>query len=148
MVAQKEDSKKTSQIYWAGAYIAFGIPFLGLELLGILNGVSPANADLQNNMRLIILLLHLAGGLVGGYLVTMRSSVGWLQGGIVTGVMAYVLEEIVHTVLYGWRAIGDQFTMFALLLGSVIGAMVYEYIDSKNMVKINAKKTDEEENEG
>jgi hypothetical protein len=145
MVAQKEESKATSQIYWAGAFIAFGIPFLWLELLGLIYGVSPANTDLQSNMRLLIILFNLIGGFSGGYLVTMKSTVGWLQGGIVTGVMAYVLLEIVHAVLYGLGVVGDQFTMFALLLGSLIGAYSYEYTDLKNLINIGAKKNSDAE---
>lgn len=125
MAVQKEQ-KTTSKIYWAGAYIAFGVPFLGLELLGVLYQVSPNNADLQLNLRFIILFLHIAGGLVGGFLVVLKSSIDWRQGGLVTGVMAYVLEQIVHTVLYGWNSVGDGFTMAALILGSVIGAFISE----------------------
>lgn len=125
--------KETSRYYWAGAYIAFGVSFLGIELLALLNGVSPMDPEFQARTRLIIIMIHLTAGLSGGYLVNLRSSVGWMQGGIVTGVMAYVLEQIVHTVLYGLNAVGDQYTMFALIGGSILGALLLE--NTKNKMK-------------
>jgi len=139
------EPKESSRYYWAGAYIAFGVSFIGLELLGLLNGVSPNDLEFQSNLRFIILMLHLTGGLSGGFLVNLRSSVGWLQGGLVTGVMAYVLEQIVHTVLYGWGGIGDEYTMFALIGGSVLGALLLEYTDLKD--KLKKTKDNEEESE-
>lgn len=137
--------KESSRYYWAGAYIAFGVSFIGLELLGVLNGVSPSDAEFQSSLRFIIIILHLTGGLSGGFLVNLRSSVGWLQGGIVTGVMAYVLEQIVHTVLYGWGTVGDEFTMFALIGGSLIGSFLLENTDLKNRLKIRTDKKEENE---
>ena len=131
MAAQKEQ-KTMSKIYWAGAYIAFGVPFLGLELLGILYRISPDNIDLQQNLRFIILILHIVGGLSGGFSVVLKSSVDWRQGGLVTGVMAYVVEQIVHTVLYGWGSVGDVFTMTALILSSILGAFISEKRLNKN----------------
>jgi hypothetical protein len=44
----------------------------------------------------------------------------------VTGVLAYIIIQIVHTVLYGWGAIGDAYTMIALIGGSVAGSTIYD----------------------
>ena len=131
MGAQEEQQSTSSNIYWSGAFIAFGIPFLGIEALGLLYGVSPSNSDLLYNYQYVIIFLHVIGGMIGGFLVTQRSSVGWTQGGIVTGVMAYVLEQIVHTVLYGWGVIGNNFTMAGMILGSIIGAFIADYLDKR-----------------
>ena len=125
------EPKETSRYYWAGACIAFGVSFIGIELLALLNGVSPADQEFQTKMRVLMIMIHLTAGLSGGYLVNLRSKVGWLQGGIVTGVMAYVLEQIVHTVLYNWGTVGDQYTMFALIGGSLLGSIALEYNKSK-----------------
>ena len=141
----KTEPKETSRYYWAGAYIAFGVSFLGIELLALLNGVSPADTELQSRMRLIIILIHLVGGLAGGFLVNLRSTVGWLQGGIVTGVMAYVLEQVIHTVLYGWGAIGDDITMYALIGGSIVGALALEFTDIKKKREKTVEKGEEKE---
>jgi hypothetical protein len=131
MGAQKDQKRINSNIYWSGAFIAFGIPFLGIEILGLFYGVSPSNSVLLQSYRFVILFLHIMGGMVGGYLVAQRSTVGWQQGGIVTGVMAYVLEQVVHTVLYGWNVIGDNFTMAGMILGSVLGAFIAEYMTNR-----------------
>ena len=138
MATQKE--KTMPRIYWAGAYIAFGVPFLGLELLGILYRISPDNGDFQQNLRIIILILHIIGGLSGGFSVVLKSSVDWRQGGLVTGVMAYVVEQIVHTALYGWGSVGDVFTMTALISSSVLGAFISEKRLNKNKDKIPTSK--------
>jgi len=141
----KTEPKETSRYYWAGAYIAFGVSFLGIELLALLNGVSPADTELQSRMRIIIILIYLAGGLAGGFLVNLRSTVGWLQGGIVTGVMAYVLEQVIHTVLYGWGAIGDDITMYALIGGSIVGALALEFTDIKKKREKTVENGEEKE---
>ena len=143
----KTEPKETSRYYWAGAYIAFGVSFLGIELLALLNGVSPADTELQSRMRIIIILIHLTGGLAGGFLVNLRSTVGWLQGGIVTGVMAYVLEQVIHTVLYGWGAIGDDITMYALIGGSIVGALALEFTDIKKKQMKTVENGEEKEDD-
>ena len=120
MVAHEEENKTSSQIYWAGAFIAFGVSFLGI-------------------------ILNIVGGFAGGYLVTMKSTFGWVQGGIVTGVMAIVLLFVFQGVLYGLGVIGDQLTMFVMLLGSVLGAFSYEHTDLRNIIKIGADKMVEPE---
>ncbi len=130
MGAQKE-KRISSNVYWSGAFIAFGVPFLGIEALGLLYGVSPSNPVLLESYRTVILFLHIMGGMIGGYLVTQKSTIGWTQGGIVTGVMAYVIEQVVHTVLYGWNVIGDNFTMAGMILGSIVGALISDYLDRR-----------------
>ena len=131
MGEEKEQRSVSSNIYWSGAFIAFGIPFLGIEALGLIYGVSPSNSLLLHSYQSVIIFLYVIGGMLGGYLVTQRSSVGWTQGGIVTGVMAYVLDQVVHSVLYGWNVIGDNFTMAGLILGSILGAFIADYLDKR-----------------
>jgi len=118
--------KKPSRLYFAGAYVSFGIAFIGVELLSLIYGVSPADPELQANLSIVIVGLHLLGGIVGGFLVAKRSQGDRLQSGTVTGVLAYVIEQIVHAVLYGWGAVGDVYTMLALIGGSVAGAVSYD----------------------
>lgn len=128
-----EDQKKqNSRIYWAGAYISFGVSFTLLELLAFIYNVTPANDAFQQRFRLLIIIIYLSSGLIGGFLVVAKSEVSWGQGGIVSGVMAYVIEQVVHAVLYGWNSVGDVATMFALIGGSLLGAAIYEYTNIKN----------------
>ena len=110
MGEEKEQRSVSSNIYWSGAFIAFGIPFLGIEALGLIYGVSPSNSLLLHSYQSVIIFLYVIGGMLGGYLVTQRSSVGWTQGGIVTG---------------------DNFTMAGLILGSILGAFIADYLDKR-----------------
>jgi len=125
MVAQKEP-EKPRRIYFAGAYIAFGIVFLGVEFLGLIFGVSPADPGLQANLHVVIIGFYLLGGIVSGFLVAKRSQGDRMQAGTVTGVLAYIILQVVHAVLYGWGSIGDVYTMIALIGGSVAGSMIYD----------------------
>lgn len=136
-----EDQKKqNSKIYWAGAYISFGISFIALEILAVIFNVTPANFAFQERFRLLIVIIYICAGLIGGFLVAAKSNVSWQQGGIVSGVMAYVIEQIVHAVLYGWNSVGDVFTMFALIGGSILGAAIYEYTDIINYPTLRSLK--------
>jgi putative membrane protein (TIGR04086 family) len=118
--------KKPSRMYFAGAYVTFGIAFVGVEVLSFLYGVSPADPDFQGNLSVVIVGLHLLGGVVGGFLVAKRSPGDRLQAGTLTGVVAYIIEEVVHAVLYGWGVVGDAYTMLALIGGSIVGALGYD----------------------
>ena len=125
MAAQKEP-EKPRRIYFAGAYIAFGIVFLGIEFLGLIFGVSPADPGLQADLRVVIIGLHLLGGIVSSFLVAKRSQGDRIQAGTVTGVLAYIILQVVHATLYGWGSIGDVYTMIALIGGSVAGSTIYD----------------------
>ena len=118
--------KKPSRMYFAGAYVSFGIAFIGVELLALIYGVSPANPELQANLSILIVGIHLLGGVVGGFLMAKRSQGDRLQSGTVTGVLAYIIEQIVHATLYGWGAVGNVYTMLALIGGSMAGAVSYD----------------------
>jgi len=118
--------KKPPRMYFAGAYIVFGIAFIGNEVLALIYGVSPADPLFQANLSIVIVGLHLLGGVVGGFLVAKRSPGDRLQAGTVTGVVAYIIEEVVLAVLYGWGVVGDVYTMLALIGGSMAGALSYD----------------------
>jgi len=132
------------RIIFAGANIAFGISFIGLELLGLINGVSPADPDLQANMSLLIVGINLLGGYAGGYLVAKNAPGDALQQGTLTGVLAYIIQQIVHATLYGWGAIGNAFTTLALIGGAVAGAVLLDS-QMKRHAKIKAASQDQRE---
>jgi hypothetical protein len=143
MAAQKEP-EKPRRIYFASAYIAFGIAFLGVEFLGLIFGVSPADPVLQANLHVVIIGFYLLGGIVSGFLVAKRSQGDRIQAGTVTGVLAYIILQVVHAVLYGWGSIGDVYTMIALIGGSVAGSMIYDS-QARRLAKARdvARSTDE-----
>jgi FtsH-binding integral membrane protein len=148
MAAQNEP-EKPRRIYFAGAYIAFGIAFLGVEFLGLIFGVSPADQGLQANLHVVIIGFYLLGGIVSGFLVAKRSQGDRIQAGTVTGVLAYIILQVVHAVLYGWGSIGDVYTMIALIGGSVAGSMIYDS-QARRLAKARdaARSTDEKGGSG
>lgn len=131
----KTEKEKTSKIYWAGAYISFGLSFLGLELIALLNNITPDNANFQKNFRLLILTIYLLAGFIGGLLVAEKSSIYWLQGGLVSGIIAYIIDQIVHATLYGWAFVGNVLIMSTLIGGSLLGAAIQEYTDFTKFIR-------------
>ena len=96
----KTKKENISKIYWAGAYISFGLSFLGLELIALLNGITPDNTNFQKNFRLLILAIYLIAGFIGGLLVVEKSSIYWFQGGLFSGIIAYIIDQIVHAAFH------------------------------------------------
>ena len=125
-MAPKQEIKTPRRILFAGANIAFGVSFIGLELLGLLHGVSPADPDLQANLNLLLVGINLLGGYAGGYLTAKNHRGDALQQGTLIGVLAYIIQQIVFATLYGWGAVGNGFTTLALIGGAMAGAVLYE----------------------
>jgi hypothetical protein len=148
-MAPKQKIKTPRRIIFAGANIAFGVSYIGLELLGLLYGVSPANPDLQANLNLVIVGMNLLGGYAGGYLTAKNHRGDALQQGTLIGVLAYIIQQIVFATLYGWGVVGNGFTTLALIGGSMAGALLYES-QMKKLVRIRsvASQTKEEYSHG
>jgi len=124
-MAADQGTRMPRRVIFAGANIAFGVSFIGLEFLGLLYGVSPADPGLQANLNLLIVAINLLGGYVGGYLVAKNTQGDTLQHGTLTGVLAYIIQQIVHATLYGFGAVGNAFTTLALIGGAMAGAVLY-----------------------
>ncbi|MCW4050279.1 MAG: hypothetical protein NWE89_11160 [Candidatus Bathyarchaeota archaeon] len=124
----KSDTKEKFQVYFAGASLAFGVPFFVGEILGLIMGSSPVTDSFKDLYSSLFVTLHLVGGLLGGYLVARRlgEEKSPLRAGVVTGVMAYLFQQIVYTIFYGAGAIGDIYTMVGLIGGSVAGVLIFK----------------------
>ncbi|MBN2334226.1 hypothetical protein JXL21_01620 [Candidatus Bathyarchaeota archaeon] len=70
--------------------------------------------------------LHLIGGVLGGYLAARGAKGDLIRVGTVTGVMAFIIQQIVYTVFYGRGAVGDAYTMIGIIGGAVSGAVIYK----------------------
>ena len=117
--------KRSFQIYFAGASLAFGFPLLVGEIVGGIIGARLFN-DYSETFSIIYVLLHLIGGLLGGALVTRNvPEQEAIKSGAITGLLAYVFHQIIYFIFFGAGVIGDPYTLVALVSGSVVGAFLY-----------------------
>jgi hypothetical protein len=119
----EEEEKDSFRVYFAGASLAFGLPFLTVELLALIYGSSEKVLSVFSTL---FVALHLLGGLIGGYSAARIAKGDLVRVGTVTGVLAYIIEQVVYTISYGWGAVGDALTMAGLIGGSTIGAFIYK----------------------
>ena len=119
-----EESQKTISYYFAGASLAFGLPLLLLEILGLAYSLNMDRGIAEPWFNLIYLGLHLMSAALSGVLVGRRSSENWFRVGGVTGLLAYLLQQIIYLIFYGTRAIGDIYALSVLLTGCLIGAFI------------------------
>jgi hypothetical protein len=70
-----------------------------------------------------------------------------LQQGTLTGVLAYIIQQIVHATLYGLGAVGNAYTTLALIGGAMAGAVLHES-HVKRLARIRAAASRAEEGEG
>jgi hypothetical protein len=132
----EEKAQQVFQDYFAGASIAFGIPFLALEIMGVLYGGSVHLAERIDDFILVILVLHIVGGSVGGFLVARKRQKPFYQIALITGVFAYILEQIIY-FLFFLRLIDETYNLITLVVGSLIGS----YFGSKNLTGRSAEDT-------
>jgi hypothetical protein len=119
----EEEEKDSFRVYFAGASLAFGLPFLIIELLALIYGGSER---VQTVFSTLVVALHLLGGLLGGYSAARIAKGDLVRVGTVTGVLAYIIQQVVYTIFYGWGAVGDSLTMIGLIGGSTVGAVLYK----------------------
>ncbi len=119
----EEEEKDSFRVYFAGASLAFGLPFLIIELLALIYGGSERVLSVFSTL---VVALHLLGGLLGGYSAARIAKGDLVRVGTVTGVLAYIIQQVVYTIFYGWGAVGDSLTMIGLIGGSTVGAVLYK----------------------
>lgn len=118
-----EEERDPFRVYFAGASLAFGLPFLMIELLALFYGGSER---VLNIFFTLVVALHLVGGLVGGYSAARIAKGDLVRVGTVAGVLAYIIQQVVYTIFYGWGVVGDAMTMIGLIGGSTVGAVLYK----------------------
>ena len=144
----EQDQRDSFRVYFAGASLAFGLPFLIIELLALIYGDSERVLSVFSTL---FIALHLAGGLLGGYSAARIAKGDLIRVGTVTGVLAYIIQQVVYTIFYGAGAVGDALTMVGLIGGSTVGAIIYKSrVDAYSRIKrrkIEEEKEKEEETE-
>ncbi len=112
--------------YLAGAALAFGVVLLASQVLQLMFG-GLGQTEKEALYSLIIntyLAAHVAGGFIGGYLVSRVKGSGFVQIGTVVAVLAYIFEFIYNIVVEGvWT---DLYAALALLIGGIVGALFFK----------------------
>lgn len=144
MTGEKEQ-RDSFRVYFAGASLAFGVPFLMIELLALIYGSSERVLSVFSTLFIV---LHLVGGLIGGYSAARIAKGDLIRVGTVTGVLAYIIQQVVYTIFYGGGAVGDALTMLGLIGGSTVGAVIYKSrVDAYSRIKSRRIEEKEEETE-
>ena len=138
------DPKKQFQIFFAGASLSFGLPFFLVEVISLFVGETFFN-EYSAIFGVLYMSLHLIGGILGGALVARRvEKADILRSAATSGMLAYIIHQIIYYLFYGTRVLGDTYTLFALLGGSMVGAL---YMRQKRSKIIEEKKEEEKEEE-
>jgi len=139
-----DPKKQLFQIYFAGASLSFGFPFFLVELISLIIGEEFLN-EYSVIFGFIYITLHLIGGLFGGALVARRvEKADILRAAATSGLLAYLLHQIIYYLFYGVSVVGDTYTLFALLGGSMVGAL---YMRQKRIKIIEEENVEEEKEE-
>ncbi|MBD3207751.1 TIGR04086 family membrane protein [Candidatus Bathyarchaeota archaeon] len=110
--------------YFAGASVAFGVPFLLLEFFGLLFS---SNESFQRYFDGIYFAFHLIGGITGGYLTARRTKELEIRSGIITGFLAFIIQQAVYAIFYGLNSLGDLYSFVGLVGGAIIGAIILSF---------------------
>ena len=118
-----EESPKVMEVYVAGASLAFGVVVLVQEGIGAYYAWMSIGPEIMRGEHLFALFagIHLIGGFLGGYLVCRRSGEKTIRAGVVTALLAYIIE-FVYNLIFAGSFGGNLLAMLSLVLGSIIGA--------------------------
>ena len=117
------ENRQVLQTYISGAAIAFGTPLVLSEIFGLFWGMALIDGR-DGVYSSIYFLIHLIGGVIGGALVTRKIHGQKMKNGLVPGLIAYALNQLVYSYFYSINALGDPYTFFSLVGGSLIGAYI------------------------
>ncbi|MCW4050280.1 MAG: hypothetical protein NWE89_11165 [Candidatus Bathyarchaeota archaeon] len=148
-----QNNRDRLRLYFSGASIAVGIPFMLLEVFGMIVGHSPGSTEFQSQYWMLFTGSNFFFGAVAGFLVARRSSIEPMQVGVTTGVLAYLLQQVVYLVYYAGAIPNDLNLTIALVGGTIVGSGAYRYkarIDALNEtidtdIKLDKEQSGEEE---
>lgn len=120
-----ERSELVFREYIAGASLAFGLVLLTFQVLNAyydymgvgLEGL----AGYADEFFTLFLGLHIVGGVLGGYLVGRRREEKTLQAGVVTAVIAYMIEYIYY-IIFERSFPGSLWALLGFVGGGLVGA--------------------------
>ena len=134
--------------YIAGASLEFGLVLLTIQALNAYYdhiGVGIEGlAGYAETFFTLFLGLHIAGGVLGGYLVGRRREEKTIQAGVVTAVIAYIIEYIYY-IIFERSFPGSLWALLGFVGGGVIGALFAMVQRTRRMLaSTQAQKWDEE----
>lgn len=137
-----DQQKQLFQILFAGASVAFGVPFLLIEVIGLIIGFELYNTY-PTLFGVLYISLYVLGGILGSSLATRKVELGQItRFGVLTGLIAFFIQQIVYFIFFGAGVLGDTYSMFALLGGSIMGS-IYTRQNRKRLEKELAEKESE-----
>lgn len=118
-----DQQKQLFQILFAGGSVAFGVPFLLIEVIGLIAGL-----DLYNTyptlFGVLYISLYVLGGILGSSLATRKVELEQItRFGVLTGLIAFFIQQVISFIFFGAGVLGDTYTLFALVGGSIMGSM-------------------------
>ena len=122
-------SAKRVREYLAGGLLALGVNLLMLQLVAASQGVPGLGwGELMDRWGWVFapfVAVHILGGVLGGYLVSLRRVGESFTPGVATAVMAYVLEYI-YQILFEGSFHGSLWALICLVGGGVFGSIASE----------------------
>lgn len=121
-----ENSELVFKEYMAGASLAFGLVLLTFQALNAYYNYMGVGleglAGYADEFFTLFLGLHISGGALGGYLVCRRREEKTLKAGVVTALIAYVIEYIYYLIFEGAFP-GSFWALLSFIGGGVVGAL-------------------------
>jgi uncharacterized membrane protein len=120
-----KDNEHTLRQYIAGGAISFGIIILLLEGFRYLFlTVEMENIrDVYDRITILFYVVHIVGGSIGSHMVARKKNDKYIQIGLVTGIIGFIIEYGFFYVSEG-SFIGGYITLILILIGSVSGALI------------------------
>ena len=122
-----EPSEATVREYIAGASLAFGVVLLAFQILGAYYSYTGVEwqglVGYADAFFALFLGLHIFGGVLAGYLVGRKREEKFFKAGIVTAVIAYVIEYIYY-LIFERVFPGSLWAFFGFVGGGIVGAFL------------------------
>jgi hypothetical protein len=113
--------------YMAGGFLAFGFVLLTREVFITYFTWTGAVIEVFGRDLLgLSTILHVAGGFLGGHLVSRRREGDVFRAGATTALFAYIVEFIFDNFFTG-AFINGIWVVFGYLVGGVLGAVFSNY---------------------
>jgi hypothetical protein len=142
-ISLSDQQKQSFQILFAGASVAFGLPFLLIEVIGFIFDME-LYTSYPTLFGVAYISLYVFGGIIGGSLATRTVETKHItRAGVTIGLIAFFIQQVISFIFFGAGVLGDTYTLFALVGGSIMGS-IYTKQNRKRLEKELIEKEAEE----